>query len=191
MAGDPGYPRFFAVFGLFVFSMTGLVLSSNFLLTYAFWEGVGVCTYLLIGFWYAKPSAAAAAKKAFLVNRVGDFGFAIAIFWLWTFVPGHDLSYDDVLCRGVEALKGSGALLLGGGALFWVVFLLFWGATAKSAQIPLYVWLPDAMEGPTPVSALIHAATMVTAGVYLIARSALLLIAASPSCRSPSRSSAA
>ena len=93
MAGDPGYPRFFALIGLFVFSMTGLVLSNNYLLTYVFWEGVGVCSYLLIGYWHTRPAAASAAVKAFLVNRIGDFGFAIAIFWLWTVVPGHDLSY--------------------------------------------------------------------------------------------------
>ena len=97
MDGDPGYPRFFAVVGLFVFSMTGLVLSNNFLLIYAFWEGVGVCSYLLVGFWYAKPSAAAAAKKAFLVNRLGDFGFALGIFWMWSIAPGHDLSYGNIL----------------------------------------------------------------------------------------------
>ncbi|WP_169980362.1 NADH-quinone oxidoreductase subunit L [Tautonia rosea] len=177
MAGDPGYPRFFFVFGLFVFSMTGLVLSSNFLLTYAFWEGVGVCSYLLIGFWYAKPEAAEAAKKAFLVNRIGDLGFAIALFLLWTYAPNHDLSYSNILSLETRNLLASTPLFLGQSALFWVVLLLFWAATAKSAQIPLYVWLPDAMEGPTPVSALIHAATMVTAGVYLLARSSLLLAA--------------
>ena len=168
MAGDPSYPRFFALIGLFVFSMTGLVLSNNYVLTYAFWEGVGVCSYLLVGFWHARPAAAAAAMKAFLVNRIGDFGFAVAIFWLWSIVPGHDLSYGNVLAEST----------LGGlphGAVVGIGLLLFWAATAKSAQIPLYVWLPDAMEGPTPVSALIHAATMVTAGVYLIARSMPLL----------------
>ena len=97
MAGDPGYPRFFALIGLFVFSMTGLVLSNNYLLTYVFWEGVGVCSYLLIGYWHTRPAAATAALKAFLVNRIGDFGFAIAIFWLWAVVPGHDLSYGNIL----------------------------------------------------------------------------------------------
>ena len=106
MAGDPGYPRFFAVVGLFVFSMTGLVLSNNYLLTYAFWEGVGVCSYLLVGFYYAKPSAAAAAKKAFLVNRVGDVGFAIAIFWMWSLAPGHDLSYGNILSESTIASHG-------------------------------------------------------------------------------------
>jgi NADH-quinone oxidoreductase subunit L len=169
MAGDPGYPRFFAMVGLFVFSMTGLVLSSNYLLTYVFWEGVGVCSYLLVGFWYSKPEAALAAKKAFLVNRIGDVGFAIAIFWMWVVSPGHDLSYSTIL--DPINLK-----LLPAAAAIGISLLLFWAATAKSAQVPLYVWLPDAMEGPTPVSALIHAATMVTAGVYLIARSSPLLI---------------
>jgi NADH-quinone oxidoreductase subunit L len=164
MSGDPGYPRFFALIGLFVFSMTGLVLSNNYLLTYAFWEGVGVCSYLLVGYWHTRPSAASAAMKAFLVNRIGDTGFAIAIFWLWSIVPNHDLSYGNAL--SAETLGA-----LPHGAIAGIALLLFWAATAKSAQIPLYVWLPDAMEGPTPVSALIHAATMVTAGVYLIARS--------------------
>ena len=164
MAGDPAYPRFFALIGLFVTSMTGLVLSNNYVLTYAFWEGVGTCSYLLVGFWHTRPKAAAAAMKAFLVNRIGDFGFAIAIFWMWSIVPNHDLSYTNVLSE--ETLHSLPAAAIAG-----ISLLLFWAATAKSAQIPLYVWLPDAMEGPTPVSALIHAATMVTAGVYLVARS--------------------
>jgi proton-translocating NADH-quinone oxidoreductase chain L len=163
MAGDPAYPRFFALIGLFVTSMTGLVLSNNYLLTYVFWEGVAVCSYLLVGFWHTRPKAAAAAMKAFVVNRIGDFGFAIAIFWMWS-VCHHDLSYTNVLS---EATLHS----LPAAAITGIPLLLFWAATAKSAQIPLYVWLPDAMEGPTPVSALIHAATMVTAGVYLVARS--------------------
>ncbi len=169
MAGDPAFPRFFAIVGLFVTAMTGLVLSSNYLLTYVFWEGVGVCSYLLVGFWYDKPAAALAAKKAFLVNRIGDVGFAIAIFWMWKVSLGHDLSYANVL--SAENLNAMPPAAIGG-----IAFLLFWAATAKSAQIPLYVWLPDAMEGPTPVSALIHAATMVTAGVYLVARSTPLLV---------------
>ena len=169
MAGDPGYPRFFAVVGLFVFSMTGLVLSANYLLTYLFWEGVGVCSYLLVGFWHSKPEASAAAKKAFLVNRIGDVGFAIAIFWMWVSSPTHDLSYASFLSEGNLATLTESAMV-------GIPLLLFWAATAKSAQVPLYVWLPDAMEGPTPVSALIHAATMVTAGVYLIARSTPLLV---------------
>jgi NADH-quinone oxidoreductase subunit L len=168
MSGDPGYPRFFALVGLFVFSMTGLVLSNHYVLTYAFWEGVGVCSYLLIGFWHAKPAAAAAAKKAFLVNRVGDLGFAVAIFWM--FSAFGSLRYEQILSP--EALAQ-----VPDQAKWGIGLLLFWAATAKSAQVPLYVWLPDAMEGPTPVSALIHAATMVTAGVYLIARSSLLVFA--------------
>ena len=169
MAGDPGYPRFFAIVGLFVFSMTGLVLSANYLLTYLFWEGVGVCSYLLVGFWHSKPEASAAAKKAFLVNRIGDVGFAIAIFWMWVSSPTHDLSYASFLSEGNLAVLSQAAKV-------GIPLLLFWAATAKSAQVPLYVWLPDAMEGPTPVSALIHAATMVTAGVYLIARSTPILV---------------
>jgi len=168
MAGDPGFPRFFALIGLFVTSMTGLVLSSNYLLTYIFWEGVGVCSYLLVGFWHDKPAAAAAAKKAFLVNRIGDVGFALAIFWMWSASIDHDLSYAHILSHDVLQSMPDAALA-------GISLLLFWAATAKSAQIPLYVWLPDAMEGPTPVSALIHAATMVTAGVYLVARSTPLL----------------
>jgi NADH-quinone oxidoreductase subunit L len=168
MAGDGGYPRFFATIGLFVFSMTALVLSNHYVLTYVFWEGVGVCSYLLIGYWHSRPSAAHAAMKAFLVNRIGDVGFALAIFWLWSIVPGHDLSYDNVFAKATLDIVPHEAVV-------GITLLLFWGATAKSAQIPLYVWLPDAMEGPTPVSALIHAATMVTAGVYLIARSMPLL----------------
>ena len=169
MAGDPSYPRFFAIVGLFVTAMTGLVLSANYLLTYVSWEGVGVCSYLLVGFWHDRPAAALAAKKAFLVNRIGDVGFALAIFWMWSTSLGHDLSYANVLSE--ENLR-----TLAPGVIAGIALLLFWAATAKSAQVPLYVWLPDAMEGPTPVSALIHAATMVTAGVYLIARSTPLLV---------------
>lgn len=174
MAGDPGYARFFSIVGLFVFAMTTLVMANNYVLAYAGWEGVGVCSYLLIGFWYAKPSAAAAAQKAFLVNRIGDVGFAIALFWMWSIAPEPGgsigrLSYDNIL-------NPSTLGILTYEQRFGLVLLLFWAATAKSAQIPLYTWLPDAMEGPTPVSALIHAATMVTAGVYLIARSSLLVV---------------
>jgi NADH-quinone oxidoreductase subunit L len=173
MHGDEGYPRFFALIGLFVFSMTGLVLSNNYLLTYVFWEGVGACSYLLVGYWHSKPSASAAAMKAFMVNRVGDVGFAIAIFWLWSVSPGHDLSYNAIFAAAENGTIDPSAVA-------GISLLLFWAATAKSAQVPLYVWLPDAMEGPTPVSALIHAATMVTAGVYLIARSTPL-VAMAPS----------
>lgn len=159
MRGDPGYARYFAEIALFIFSMTGLVLADNLLLLYAFWEGVGLCSYLLIGFWFTKPSAAAAARKAFLVTRIGDLGFILGIILLWAGL-GHHLDYEGVFrnAKGHEALLTAACLLL------------FCGAVGKSAQFPLHVWLPDAMEGPSPVSALIHAATMVTAGVYMVAR---------------------
>ena len=165
MHGDPGYPRFFASIALFVFSMCMLVLAGNFLLMFVFWEAVGLCSYLLIGFWFQKPSAAAAAKKAFVVNRIGDFGFLLGVFLIWTTFGTVDF----------EALFGSPDLIKAvfvqdPAVLTTICFLLFVGAMGKSAQFPLHVWLPDAMEGPTPVSALIHAATMVTAGVYLVAR---------------------
>src|SRR3989449_11713972 len=163
MHDDPGYPRYFAYLNLFVFSMTMLVLAGNFLLLYVFWEAVGLCSYLLIGFWYTRPAAAEAGKKAFIVNRVGDFGFGLGVLWLWT-APG---TVDDA---DVFAKAGD----LTPGVLTAIGLLFFLGAAGKSAQFPLYVWLPDAMEGPTPVSALIHAATMVTAGVYMVARSAAL-----------------
>ena len=145
--------------------MCMLVLAGNFLLMFVFWEAVGLCSYLLIGFWFQKPSAAAAAKKAFVVNRIGDFGFILGVFLIWTTFGTVDF----------EALFGSPDLIreiaTQDPAIFTTIcFLLFVGAIGKSAQFPLHVWLPDAMEGPTPVSALIHAATMVTAGVYLVAR---------------------
>jgi NADH-quinone oxidoreductase subunit L len=160
MHGDPGYARFFAYLNLFLFSMTMLVLAGNFLLLYVFWEAVGLCSYLLIGFWYQRESAANAGKKAFIVNRVGDFGFGLAIMWIWTALG--TLDYAAVF-KGAETLAPATAT--------GIALLLFMGACGKSAQVPLHVWLPDAMEGPTPVSALIHAATMVTAGVYMVARS--------------------
>ena len=160
MHDDPGYARFFAYLNLFVFSMTMLVLAGNFLLLYVFWEAVGLCSYLLIGFWYTRPAAAAAGKKAFIVNRVGDFGFGLGIMWLW--VALGTLDFAGVF-KGVETLAPATAT--------GIALLLFMGACGKSAQLPLHTWLPDAMEGPTPVSALIHAATMVTAGVYMVARS--------------------
>ena len=169
--GDPGYARFFTYVSLFVFSMTMLVSVSNFALLYVFWEAVGVCSYLLIGFWYRKPEAAAAGKKAFLVNRVGDFGFALAVFLIWTTYGTLDF-HDSLNTVGVLGAKrlANPALYVGGGVGLAICLLLLTGACGKSAQFPLHVWLPDAMEGPTPVSALIHAATMVTAGVYMIAR---------------------
>jgi NADH-quinone oxidoreductase subunit L len=159
MAGDPRYPRYFAYLNLFAASMLLLVLADNALLLYVGWEGVGLCSYLLIGFWFERPSAHNAAKKAFIVNRVGDFSFLIGIFLLSGTVGS--LTFGQIN-------EEAGAMTAGTATI--VSLLLFGGATAKSAQIPLYVWLPDAMEGPTPVSALIHAATMVTAGVYVVAR---------------------
>ncbi len=165
MSGDPGYPRFFASIALFVFSMCMLVLAGNFLLMFVFWEAVGLCSYLLIGFWFKKPSAAAAAKKAFVVNRIGDFGFIVGVFLVWDTFGTVDF---DALFANPRLI---GDLVTQDPAIFTsICILLFVGAIGKSAQFPLHVWLPDAMEGPTPVSALIHAATMVTAGVYLVAR---------------------
>jgi len=169
MHGDPGYYRFFAYMSLFAFSMLLLVLASNYLLLYFGWEAVGLCSYYLIGFYYHKPEAAAAGKKAFLVNRVGDFGFGLGVMLI--FVTFGTLDYV-----GVFEQVGAGGV--GQGALIGIALLLFMGAMGKSAQFPLHVWLPDAMEGPTPVSALIHAATMVTAGVYLVARSAVIFASA-------------
>ena len=159
MHGDPGYARFFAYLNLFVFSMVMLVLAGDFLLLYVFWEAVGLCSYLLIGFWYTRPAAAEAGKKAFIVNRVGDFGFGLGIMWLWTALG--TLHFEGVF-KSAETLAPATAT--------GIALLLFMGACGKSAQLPLHTWLPDAMEGPTPVSALIHAATMVTAGVYMVAR---------------------
>jgi NADH-quinone oxidoreductase subunit L len=159
MHDDPRYPRFFAYLNLFVASMLLLVLADNVLLLYVGWEGVGLCSYLLIGFWFEKPSASHAAKKAFIVNRIGDFSFLLGIFLLSATVGSLTLGHIN---------EAAGAM--GAGTATTIALLLFGGATGKSAQIPLYVWLPDAMEGPTPVSALIHAATMVTAGVYMVAR---------------------
>ncbi|MCI0378697.1 MAG: NADH-quinone oxidoreductase subunit L [Gemmataceae bacterium] len=161
MRGAPGYPRYFAFVSLFLFSMTLLVLANNFILLYAAWEGVGLCSYLLIGFWYQRPAAAAAARKAFLVTRLGDIGLFLGILLLWKSF-GHSLDYNEVF---MAAARNPDPALLVPACL-----LLFLGAAGKSAQFPLHVWLPDAMEGPSPVSALIHAATMVTAGVYLVAR---------------------
>ncbi len=160
MHHDPGYPRFFAAVAGFLFFMIGLVMANNFIVLYACWEGVGLCSYLLIGFWFHKPSAAAAARKAFLVTRLGDIGLFLGILLLWVY-GGHRLDYDSVF-REAQTMDPS--------ILLTACLLLFAGAVGKSAQFPLHVWLPDAMEGPSPVSALIHAATMVTAGVYLVAR---------------------
>ena len=169
MHDDPGYPRFFAVMSLFLFSMTGLVLADNFLVLYAFWEGVGLCSYLLIGFWFGKPSAAAAARKGFLVTRLGDAGMILGIMLLWShFGSGSDTSVPHG--TDFQTIFHYASLRVDSPYLIPACLLLFCGAVGKSAQFPLHVWLPDAMEGPTPASALIHAATMVTAGVYLLAR---------------------
>jgi NADH-quinone oxidoreductase subunit L len=159
MAGDPRYARFFGYMNLFVFFMLVLVLADNFLLLYVGWEGVGLCSYLLIGFWFERKTAADAAKKAFITTRIGDSAFLVGIIYIW--LHFGSLDFADVL---------GGAGELAGGTATIMALLLFAGAVGKSAQLPLHVWLPDAMEGPTPVSALIHAATMVTAGVYLVVR---------------------
>ena len=170
MAHDKGYGRFFAYMNLFAFAMLTLVLADNFLFLFVGWEGVGLCSYLLIGFWYEKKSASDAGKKAFIVNRIGDFGFLIGIFIIFWSVKSLD--FVTVAARSPEVF------VVGGGLVTAACLMLFLGAIGKSAQLPLYVWLPDAMEGPTPVSALIHAATMVTAGVYLLARTNALFIMA-------------
>ena len=184
MKGESGYFRFFAYLGLFIFSMTNLVMGSNLIMLYLGWEGVGLCSYLLIGYYYEKPSAREAAKKALLVNRVGDFGFGLGIMLAFNaFGTIHyysDASHGIVglldLARKVLADPHNPAFAYQIKALKYIPFLLMVGAFGKSAQFPLYVWLPDAMEGPTPVSALIHAATMVTAGVYMIARCSALFV---------------
>jgi NADH-quinone oxidoreductase subunit L len=164
MHHDPGFKRFFIYLNLFVFMMLLLVTGNSLLLMFVGWEGVGLCSYLLIGFWYEKDSAADAGKKAFVVNRVGDFGFLIGIFFLFV-----SLGVQGIWTLNIAEI-GKNAHLLNGATATVITLLFFVGAVGKSAQIPLYVWLPDAMEGPTPVSSLIHAATMVTAGVYMIAR---------------------
>jgi NADH-quinone oxidoreductase subunit L len=160
MDGDRGFWRFFAYLNLFMFSMLLLVMGDNYLMLFVGWEAVGLCSYLLIGFWYKKPSAAGAAKKAFVVNRIGDVGFGLGIMMIWVLLG--TLSFTDVFEK-VGGLSETQVTI--------IALLLFAGAVGKSAQFPLHVWLPDAMEGPTPVSALIHAATMVNAGVYMVARS--------------------
>jgi NADH-quinone oxidoreductase subunit L len=161
MHGDPGYHRYFAFMSLFTGSMLALVLADNLLFVYVFWEMVGLCSYLLIGFWFHRPAAADAAKKAFIVTRLGDFGFLAAILLLYSNFHTFDIAE-------LHSLAITGALA--GTTLTWAAIGIFAGAVGKSAQFPLHTWLPDAMEGPTPVSALIHAATMVAAGVFLVAR---------------------
>jgi NADH-quinone oxidoreductase subunit L len=172
MEGEHYYKRYFTWLNLFVLMMLILVLSDNFLVLYLGWEGVGLCSYLLIGYWFERETAADAAKKAFLVNRVGDFGLALGIMLI--FATFGSVAFADVLPAASEALSALPTMATA------IALLLFLGAVGKSAQIPLHVWLPDAMEGPTPVSALIHAATMVTAGVYLVARSHALFEASGP-----------
>ncbi|HDL17865.1 MAG TPA: NADH-quinone oxidoreductase subunit L [Bacteroidetes bacterium] len=162
MHGDRGFNRFFIFMNLFVFAMLLLVMANNFLLMFVGWEGVGLCSYLLIGFWYEDNNNADAGKKAFIVNRIGDFGFLLGIFLIFTTFGTID--FTDVFHKAAVNFH------VGDGTMVAIALLLFIGAVGKSAQLPLYVWLPDAMAGPTPVSALIHAATMVTAGVYMIAR---------------------
>jgi NADH-quinone oxidoreductase subunit L len=165
MAHEGGYYRFFAYLNLFVFFMLTLVLAANIVLMFVGWEGVGLCSYLLIGFWFLKQSAINAGKKAFITTRIGDFGFTVGILLLfWTF---SSVDFGTIFAKAANMPAENATQA---GVLTWICLLLFAGAIGKSAQLPLYVWLPDAMEGPTPVSALIHAATMVTAGVYMVAR---------------------
>ena len=178
MDRDPGYARFFSYIALFTFSMLMLVMADNLLQLFIFWEAVGLCSYLLIGHWYDRPAACAAATKAFIVNRVGDFGFMLGLLLVW--YSFGSLDYSEIFAVAHESV-GSVINILGpfGGTwdvsvLTLICLLLFTGAIGKSAQVPLHVWLPDAMEGPTPISALIHAATMVTAGVFMVARLAPL-----------------
>ncbi len=161
MSGDPGYHRYYAWMSLFTAAMLGVVMSSSLLMIFIFWELVGLCSYLLIGFWFHRPSAANAAKKAFIVTRLGDFGFLAAILVIFAKTGTFDIAELHAL---------AGTAVLAGTALTWAAIGIFSGAVGKSAQFPLHLWLPDAMEGPTPVSALIHSATMVSAGVFLVAR---------------------
>ena len=167
MKEDPGFNRFFAFMNLFVFSMLLLVMGANYFIMFIGWEGVGLCSYLLIGFWFKNHEYNNAAKKAFIMNRIGDLGFLLGMFLLIT--TFHSLNFQDIFLQA----KG---MYFGNTTLMAITMLLFIGAIGKSAQIPLYTWLPDAMAGPTPVSALIHAATMVTAGVYMVARSNILFV---------------
>ena len=165
MKGDPGFSRYFACMSLFTFSMLGIVLANNFIQIFIFWELVGVSSYLLIGFWFEKPSAAEAGKKAFLVNRIGDFGMMLGVLLLWSQTGTFNFAELPAKLPGIPA-----------STLTLIAALIFCGAVGKSAQFPLHVWLPDAMEGPTPVSALIHAATMVAAGVYMLCRVSFLIL---------------
>ena len=165
MSHDTGFAKFFSYLNLFIFFMLLLVLGSNYVIMFIGWEGVGLCSYLLIGFWFTNASYASAAKKAFIMNRIGDLGFLIAVFLIFT--TFNSVEFSVIFPQAANMLAGDRALII-------ITSLLFVGAIGKSAQIPLFTWLPDAMAGPTPVSALIHAATMVTAGIYMIARSNIL-----------------
>jgi NADH-quinone oxidoreductase subunit L len=165
MSHDAGFGKFFSYLNLFIFFMLLLVLGSNYVVMFIGWEGVGLCSYLLIGFWFSNPAYASAAKKAFIMNRIGDLGFLIAVFLIFT--TFNSVEFANVFPQAANMVSGDSTLIL-------ITALLFVGAIGKSAQIPLFTWLPDAMAGPTPVSALIHAATMVTAGIYMIARSNIL-----------------
>ncbi len=168
MSDDPGYTRFFSYISLFTFAMLMLVMANNFMQLFFGWEAVGVVSYLLIGFWYTRPSAIFANLKAFIVNRVGDFGFVIGIAALFSFT--HSLSYTSAFAAAPQIAQQTLPVFGGVNALTLICVCLFIGAMGKSAQVPLHVWLPDSMEGPTPISALIHAATMVTAGIFMVAR---------------------
>ncbi len=165
MHEDKGFGKFFAYLNLFVFFMLLLVLGANYVVMFIGWEGVGLCSYLLIGFWYQNGEYASAAKKAFVMNRIGDLGFLLGVFLIFT--TFGSLDFASVFPQAAKMLSGNATLVC-------ITLLLFIAATGKSAQLPLFTWLPDAMAGPTPVSALIHAATMVTAGVYMIVRSNIL-----------------
>lgn len=174
MKDDPRISVFFGYVSLFTFSMLGLVISNTMLELYIFWELVGVCSFLLVGFWYEKPEAKAAAKKAFIVTRIGDVGLFIAILLLFWYMPNHALDFNMI-----HNVFGDQAGTISAGVTTWIAILIFVGAIGKSGQFPLHTWLPDAMEGPTPISALIHAATMVAAGVYLVARTYDIFLASS------------
>src|SRR6266700_5421574 len=171
MRDDPGKSRYFASLSLFMFSMLGIVLANNFVMMFVFWELVGLCSYLLIGHWFERESAADAAKKAFITNRIGDFGFMLGILMVWG--ATGSVVFDHIIPQLWRVTNNPTFLTI-------CVLLIFCGAVGKSAQFPLHVWLPDTMEGPTPISALIHAATMVAAGVYMVARTFPLFAAAGP-----------
>ena len=163
MSEDKGFGKFFAYLNLFIFFMLLLVMGNNFFIMFIGWEGVGLCSFLLIGFWYTNPDYVKAAKKAFIMNRIGDVGFLLAMFWI--FNQFGTLEYEVVFAQ-----LGENSQVIASGTIVGITLLLFLAATGKSAQLPLFTWLPDAMAGPTPVSALIHAATMVTAGIFMITR---------------------